>query len=349
MRVLVTGHNGYVGSVMIPVLQAAGHDVCGFDTHFFEECTFEEAAVAPYPVIRKDVRDVASSDLEGFDAVVHLAALCNDPLGDLNPDWTLDINYRASVRLAELAREAGVERFLFSSSCSMYGAAGEDMLSERAPLAPLTPYAVSKVKTEEGLAGLASPTFSPVFLRNATAYGVSPRLRNDIVLNNLTGWAYTTGKVRIMSDGMAWRPLVHIQDIARAFAAMLVAVREAVHNQAFNIGTNDDNYRVRDLAEIVRETVPNSTVEYAGGAVADPRNYRVDFTKYVTAFPSAAPKWNARLGAEELYVAFAAHGLTFEEFRSRQYFRLEQFKHLIDLGYLDQTLRWKERNGAAVS
>lgn len=349
MRVLVTGHNGYLGSVMIPVLQAAGHDVTGFDTYFFEECTFEESDVAPYPVLRKDVRDVEAADLQGFDAIVHLAALCNDPLGDLNSDWTLDINYRASVRLAELAKAAGVQRFLFASSCSMYGAAGADMLTELAPLAPLTPYAVSKVKTEEALVGLASKTFSPVYLRNATAYGVSPRLRSDIVLNNLTAWAYTTGKVRILSDGMAWRPLVHAEDIARAFAAMLSADRERIHNQAFNVGANSDNYTVRDLAEIVRETVPGSAVEYAGGATSDPRNYRVDFTKFVTAFPAAAPKWNARLGAAELYAAFAAHGLTFEEFQSRKYIRLAQFKHLIDLGSLDATLRWKERHSAAVS
>ena len=340
MRVLVTGHNGYIGSVMVPVLQAARHTVTGLDTYFFADCTFGEDAHA-CPAIGKDVRDVTASDLEGFDAVIHLAALCNDPLGDLNPDWTFDINYHASVRLAKLARDAGVTRFLFSSSCSMYGASGDDILTEDARLTPLTPYAVSKVRTEEAVSGLATSTFSPVFLRNATAYGVSPRLRNDIVLNNITGWAYTTGKVRLLSDGMAWRPLVHVQDIALAFATTLVARRELIHNQAFNIGANSDNYRIRDLAEIVRETVPGSAVEYAGDATTDPRNYRVDFSKYARTFPDAIPKWNARLGTQELYAAFIRQSLTPEIFHSRRYIRVKQFKYLLEEGRLDEGLRWK--------
>jgi nucleoside-diphosphate-sugar epimerase len=244
MRVLVTGHNGYIGSVMAPLLRLLGHDVVGLDTFYFEDCTFGEEPDW-IPSLRQDIRDLSVRDLEGFDAVVHLAALCNDPLGDLNSDWTYDINYTASLRLAELAREAGVQRFLYASSCSMYGAAaGEDILSEEAPLRPITPYATSKVRTEESVAKLASASFSPVFMRNATAYGVSPRLRADVVLNNLVCWAHTTGRIRIMSDGTPWRPIVHVQDISRAFAAALVAPREAIHNQAFNVGSNGENYQV---------------------------------------------------------------------------------------------------------
>ncbi|MGH7349472.1 MAG: NAD-dependent epimerase/dehydratase family protein, partial [Candidatus Rokuibacteriota bacterium] len=278
MRVLVTGHNGYIGSVMVPILQAAGHEVVGLDSFFFEDCSLlqEDHRV---PALRKDLRDVRPWDLDGFGAVAHLAALCNDPLGDLHPEWTYDINHKASVQLASMARAAGVARFLHASSCSMYGAAGgDDLLSEEAPLRPLTPYAISKVRTEEDVSKLADRSFSPVFMRNATAYGLSPRLRADVVLNNLVCWAHTTGRIRIMSDGTPWRPIVHVQDIARAFAAALSAPREAIHNQAFNVGANGENYQVRELAEIVRDTVPGCAVEYADGAGPDPRSYRVNFS-----------------------------------------------------------------------
>lgn len=340
MRVLVTGHNGYLGSVMVPVLRAAGHEVLGLDTLFFEDCGLGDD-VDRGPSIRKDIRDVEISDLNGLDAVVHLAALCNDPLGDLNPDWTFDINHHASVRLARLAREAGVRRFLYASSCSMYGAAGNSILAEDAPLRPLTPYAVSKVRTEEDVSKLADRDFSPVFMRNATAYGLSPRLRADVVLNNLVCWAHTTGRIRIMSDGTPWRPIVHVQDIARAFAAALVTSRVDVHNQAFNVGSNEENYQVTELAEIVRATVPGCTVEYAADGGPDPRSYRVDFTKLARTLPDFRLQWNASFGAKELYSALQDAGFTFENFQGRKYIRLTQFKHLLAEGLLDGTLRWR--------
>jgi nucleoside-diphosphate-sugar epimerase len=339
MRVLVTGHNGYIGSVMAPLLKLLGHDVVGLDTFYFEDCGFGEETDW-IPSLRRDIRDLGVKDLEGFEAVVHLAALCNDPLGDLNSDWTYDINYAASVRLAELAREAGVRRFLYASSCSMYGAAGEDVLSEEAPLRPITPYATSKVRTEESVVKLADASFSPVFMRNATAYGVSPRLRADVVLNNLVCWAHTTGRIRIMSDGTPWRPIVHVQDIARAFAAALVAPREAIHNQAFNVGSNGENYQVMELAEIVRATVPGCKVEFGPGAGPDPRSYRVDFTKLGRALPEFRPQWNASFGAKDLYGALQQVALSYADFQGRKYIRLTQFKHLLDNGQLDPTLRW---------
>lgn len=340
MRVLVTGHNGYIGSVMVPVLQAAGHEVVGLDSFFFEDCSLldDEHSVA---ALRKDIRDVEPSDLEGFGAVAHLAALCNDPLGDLHPEWTHDINHTASTHLATMARAAGVPRFLYASSCSMYGAAGGDaILDEEAPLHPLTPYAVSKVRAEEDLSKLADDSFSPVFMRNATAYGLSPRLRADVVLNNLVCWAHTTGRIRIMSDGTPWRPIVHVQDIARAFAAVLAAPREAIHNQAFNVGANGENYQVRELAEIVRSTVPGCTVEYADGAGPDPRSYRVDFAKLYRTFPDFRPQWNASFGAKDLYAALQEANVTLADFQGRKYIRLAQIRHLLGQRLLDDTLRW---------
>lgn len=327
---------------MIPVLRAAGHAVVGLDTYYFEECTLEEQEYQ-VPSIRKDIRDLTVVDLEHFDAVVHLAALCNDPLGALNEDWTSDINHAASVRLAKLAKEAGVQRFLYSSSCSMYGATGDAVLDEEASLQPLTAYAISKMRTEEDVSKLADANFSPVFMRNATAYGVSPRLRSDLVLNNLVCWAYTTGKIRILSDGTPWRPIVHIEDICKAFAAALVAPQEAIHNQAFNVGIDAENYQIRELAEIVQEILPTCQIEYANGGEPDPRSYRVDFSKITRTLPDFSAKWNATLGVKELYSAFKRAALTVKEFQSRQYIRLEQLKHLISTDRLDSTLRWMER------
>jgi nucleoside-diphosphate-sugar epimerase len=339
MRVLVTGHNGYLGSVMVEVLRSHGHEVVGLDTFFFGDCG--DGKIDDTPAIRKDLRDLEVSDLAGVDAVIHLAALCNDPLGDLNPDWTFDINHDASLRLAALAKEAGVSRFLYSSSCSLYGDAGEGFVDEEAPMRPLTPYAVSKVRAEADISELADENFSPVFMRNATAYGMSPRLRADIVLNNLVCWAYTTGKIHISSDGTPWRPLVHVRDIALVFVAALTAPREIIHNQAFNVGANGENYQIRDLADIVRETVPGCTVEYAADGGPDPRNYRVSFDKLAHAFPDLKLEWNARKGAVELYDAVRAAGLTVDDFQGRRFIRLRQLTHLLDQNLLDGTLRWQ--------
>jgi nucleoside-diphosphate-sugar epimerase len=339
LRILVTGHQGYIGVVLVSLLQEAGHEVVGLDSCLFEDCTFgAEAPSVPY--LRKDVRDATRSDLEGFEAVAHLAGISNDPLGDMNPQCTFEINHRASVRLAELAKAAGVSRFVFSSSCSTYGAAGDDLLDENAAFHPVTPYGMSKVRVEQDLAQLADAHFSPVFLRNATAYGVSCRLRADLVLNNLVGWAFATGRVLIKSDGTPWRPIVHIEDISRAFLAVLEAPRELVHSQAFNVGITEQNYRVRDLAEIVRETVPDCRVEYAQDAGPDKRCYRVDCSKIARTLPGFKPRWDARRGAEELYLAYRRLGLTLEDLEGARYMRIERIKGLQRAGRLDPMLRW---------
>ncbi len=273
MKVMVTGHKGYIGTVLVPMLLAEGHDVVGYDSDLYEQCTFGDGIV-DVPEIRKDVREVEPGDLDGIDAVMHLAGLSNDPLGDLNPTLTFEINHKASVRLAVLAKQAGVRRFIFSSSCSNYGAAGDDLINEEAAANPVTPYGESKVLVERDLSEMANDDFTPVFLRNATAYGVSPRLRFDLVLNNLVAWAFTTGKVYLKSDGTPWRPIVHIEDISRAFIAVLHAPVESVHKQAFNVGRSGENFRIRELAEIVKNTVPNCEVTFAEGAGPDKRNYR---------------------------------------------------------------------------
>jgi nucleoside-diphosphate-sugar epimerase len=339
MRVLVTGHLGYIGTVLVPMLLERGHEVVGFDSDLFEQSTFGEGIV-DIPAIRKDVRDADPSDLSGFDAVMHLAALSNDPLGDLNPDLTFQINHLASVRLATLAKQAGVSRFIFSSSCSNYGAGGEDLLNEQSPFNPVTPYGISKVRVERDVALLADDRFSPTFLRNATAFGVSPRLRFDLVLNNLVAWAYATGKVFIKSDGTPWRPIVHIADISRAFIAVLDAPRELVHNVALNVGRNEDNFRIRELADIVKETVPGCTIEYAADGGPDKRCYRVDSTKILRTLPEFKPVWDARKGAKELYDAYRRVGLRVEDFEGPKYKRIDHIKQLMKNGRLGPDLRW---------
>ena len=339
MRVLMTGHRGYIGTAMVPMLVQAGHTVVGLDSDLFQQCTFRPG-IFDVPELRVDLRDVQGRALAGFDAVIHLAALSNDPLSDLNPDITYDINHAASVRLARLAKDAGVPRFLYSSSCSSYGKAGDDLVDETAELHPITAYAISKVRVEQDLSRLADDHFSPTCLRNATAYGVSPRLRFDLVLNNLTAWAYAKGRVHIKSDGTPWRPIVHIEDIARAFLAVLGAPREVVHNEALNVGQTDENYRIRQLAEIVQDVVPGSRIDYAEGGGTDPRCYRVDFGKIRRLLPEFKPQWNARRGAEELYDAYRRGGLVIEDCEGPRFKRIDHLKELLAAGRLDATLRW---------
>jgi nucleoside-diphosphate-sugar epimerase len=340
MRLLVTGHKGYIGTVMVPMLLGAGHDVVGVDSDLFRQSMFT-SGIQDVPELCLDLRDVRPAHLEGFEAVIHLAGLSNDPLGDLNPQLTHDINHAASVRLAQLARDAGVSRFLYSSSCSSYGAAGNNLVDETAELSPITVYALSKARVEGDVAHLANDRFSPTFLRNATAYGVSPRLRFDLVLNNLVAWAFTTGRVHVKSDGTPWRPIVHIEDIARAFLAVLAAPRETIHNQALNVGQSNENYRIRELAEIVREVVPDSRIDYAEDGGPDPRCYRVDFGKIHRLLPDFKPQWNARRGAEELYAAYRSAGLALEDYEGPRFKRIDHLKGLLASGRVDATLRWK--------
>ena len=339
MKILLTGHTGYIGSVLAPLLCDNGHDVVGLDSGLYDGCDF--APMRAIPTLAMDVRDVQVEHLIGFDAVLHLAALSNDPLSDLDPGLTYEINHHASVRLARLARQAGVSRFIFSSSCSLYGAAGDDFLDETAAFNPVTAYGESKVFVERDVRQLADANFSPTFLRNATAYGVSPRLRGDLVVNNLVGYACTIGEVLIKSDGTPWRPLVHISDISAAFLAVLQAPRELVHNESFNVGQTGENYRIRDVAEMVREIVPGSTITYAADGGPDARCYRVDCSKIARVLRDFRPSWTVREGVAELYAAYQRANLTLEDLQGARYIRLARIRELLETGQLDAALRFR--------
>jgi len=340
MRILVTGHDGYIGTVMVPMLVKAGYDVVGLDSDLYAGCTFGDS-MPNVPTIKKDIRDVEAADLDSFEAVLHLAGLSNDPLSNLNPELTYQINHLASVKLAALAKQVGISRYIFSSSCSNYGAAGDQFMNEESDLNPITPYGISKVRVEQDVSNLADSDFSPIYLRNATAYGVSPRLRFDLVINNLVAWALTTGRVYLKSDGTPWRPLIHIEDISRAFIAALEAPRDVVHNQAFNVGQSGENYRISELAKIVAEIVPGCVIEYAPGAGPDKRSYQVDCSKISELIPEFKPQWNVRLGVRELYEAYQKVGLQPEEFEGPKYKRIAHIEYLLSVNKLDETLRWK--------
>src|SRR5512146_725913 len=339
MRILLTGHSGYIGTVMRQVLRDAGHAVVGLDVGFFEDCTIGQDT-SDGPSLHLDIRDARQADLRGYDAVVHLAALCNDALGNMNPELTYEINHRASVRLAALAKAAGVARFVFASSCSLYGMGGDGLLAEDAKFNPITPYGVAKVLVERDLQDLADDDFSPTYLRSATAYGFSPRLREDVVVNNLTGSAFATRKVHIQSDGTPWRPLVHVMDFSLAFRAALEAPRELVHNEAFNVGRTTENYRVREVAEMVEAAVPGSKVTYAEGGGPDPRCYRVDCSKLESTLPGYKPQWTVAKGIAQLVAAFERHGFTADDFDGDRYFRIRRIQKLQREEMLNTSMRW---------
>lgn len=338
MKVLLTGHRGYIGSVLTPMLLERGHTVVGWDSDLYRACTFV-GELAQTPTLEKDIRDVHPDDLSGFDAVIHLAGLSNDPLGDYRPSLTEDVNFKASVQLAQLAKRAGVPRFLYASSCSNYGASGSDFLDESAAFNPVTPYGISKVNVERIVAPMADQSFSPTFLRASTAYGLSPRIRFDLVVNNLTAWAFTTSQVYLKSDGSPWRPIVHVEDIASAYIAVLEADRDLIHNEAFNVGLTTENYQIREIAALVKDIVPNSQVEFAPDAGPDLRCYRVDCNYIARRLHGFKPQWTARRGVEQLYDAYYKTGITLEDFEGERFKRIAHIKKLIRDGELDDNLR----------
>lgn len=346
MKIMVTGHKGYIGTRLVPMLLERDHEVVGLDSDLFEDCTFT-GELADVPHLCKDVRDVDQADVEGFDAIIHLAGLSNDPLGDYRPELTEQINFLASARLAKLAKRAGVGRFLFASSCSTYGAAGSSFLDEGAIFKPVTPYGVSKVSVEREVSQLADDAFSPTFLRASTAYGVSPRLRFDLVLNNLTAWAFTTGLVYLKSDGSPWRPIVHVGDIALAYIAALEAPRDTVHNAAFNVGTTTENYQIRELADIVKDVVPGCKIEYAPDAGPDERCYRVDCNHIARTLHGFKPQWTALRGVVELFESYKSVGLTLDEFEGEKFKRISHIKKLVETGRIDEDLRRVTERAAA--
>lgn len=346
MKVLVTGHDGYIGTRMVPRLLSAGHEVVGLDTGLFSDCQFG-GEVSQIPSLFSDVRDVRPEQLETFDAIIHLAALSNDPLGDLDPELTIDINYGGTMTVARAAKEAGVKRFLYSSSCIVYGKKGDEILDESADFAPVTAYGKSKVLSENHLTSLADDNFSPVFLRNATAYGYSPRLRGDLVVNNLTAYAYASGKVLLKSDGTPWRPLIHVEDISQAFQLALEAPIDKIHNQAFNVCATSESYQIRDVAQIVQECVEGSVVEFAPDAGPDIRNYRVNGDK-IAAVLGFSPDWDVRKGVLEVLDSYVKNRLTVEMLHSSNLMRIQHIREQLAAGKLQADLRWTEREAVGV-
>jgi len=339
MKVLVTGSRGYIGCILVPMLQKEGHDVIGLDTDLYERCTFT-GEVPDIPTILKDVRDVEIEDLEGIDAIIHLAGLSNDPLGDFNADLTVDINERGSIHIAKLAKKVGIERFLFASSCSNYGASGSNFLDENSAFNPVTPYGNSKVAVEKALIDLADEKFHPTYLRASTAYGLSPRIRFDLVANNLTAWAFTTGKVYLKSDGTPWRPIVHVEDISRAYIAVLHAPLDEIHNNSYNVGTTTENYTIKEIAEIVKEVVPDCEVSFAPSAGPDKRCYRVNCDKIARNLHGFKPQWTARRGIEQLFEAYKQSNITLDDFEGPKYKRISHIKELIAENKLGKDFRW---------
>ncbi|MGD0854222.1 MAG: SDR family oxidoreductase [Dehalococcoidia bacterium] len=341
MNVLLTGNNGYIGSMLTSLLIKKGHNVTGLDTNYYHGCEFDQFSYPKLKQIKKDIRDVSRQDLKNIDAIIHLAALSNDPLGQLDANLTYDINCQATVKLATLAKQAGIRKFIYASSCSLYGIAGEEAVTEDSPMAPVTAYAISKVRSEESLSKMADNNFSPVFLRASTVYGIAPMLRCDLVVNNLTGWAYTTGKIRIMSDGTPWRPTIHVEDLSQAYIACMEAPTEITHNQAFNVGQNKENYQIKDLASAVKKVVPGCEVEYTYEHGSDSRTYKVSFDKISSKLKGFSPKWDVNKGVQQLYAAFKAHGLTHEEFIGNKYVRLNHIQELMQQKAIDEKLFWR--------
>ena len=341
MKVLLTGHAGYIGTVLTPMLLERGHEVTGLDSELFRDCSFLSEPVA-IPCIRKDIRDVTVDDLAGFDAVIHLAGLSNDPLGDYDPSLTYSINGDASIRLGQLAKQAGVQRFAYASSCSNYGASPSSFIDESGAFAPVTPYGESKVNAEAGLTVLADDSFSPTFLRASTAYGLSPRLRFDLVVNNLTAWSVASGQVRMKSDGTPWRPIVHVADIALAYICVIEAERALVHNTAFNVGTTNENFQIRDIAAMINKVVPNSRITFADEAGPDLRNYRVDCNHIARTLHAFKPQWTCQRGIEQLYDAYCSAGITIEDFEGPKFNRIAHVKKLLAANELDETFRRRE-------
>ena len=330
MRVFVTGHKGYIGVHLTEILKQAGHQVTGCDLGLFDGCAWDKTVAADVD-LHKDVRVLSPKDLEGHDAVMHLAALSNDPMGEINQQLTYDINRDASIRLAKIAKQAGVPRFLFAGSCSVYGQGKKPDLDETDPVNPLTAYAKSKIDTEIEVSKLADANFSPVYLRNSTAYGYSPMLRIDLVVNNLLGSAMAFGQIRIMSDGSPWRPLIHCRDIARAFVAFAEAPKDKVHNKAVNVGGNSENYRVREVADQVKRLMPAAQITYTGEVGADPRNYRVNFDLLGQVLPNFKLQYTLATGMDELHKAMVKHGFTKKDFEGDQFVRLRTLKHRLNL------------------